>query len=261
MPLSRSEASVMPQKTPGKMISPAAGTALVATVILTATTALAQPLTTNLVASKTVVLGTKTPLGEATIALPAGTVLTNCEVLGDKAVIRQGPFAATVALEELQQPSTPPPAATAPLPIAADSPAPDTSPSPPASSTPEATPRESAGSPDEQVPADAITSRLPDWVVPAAGGALVAYALFTTATLLRTRRRRPRRIAPATTPAPETDKTPIVAIPSKAAPKPAVVAEGGKAIACPLCGKSIPLEKISAGRNSCPSCQGQFVGV
>ena len=45
-----------------------------------------------------------------------------------------------------------------------------------------------------------------------------------------------------------------------AAAKPAVVADGGRAIVCPLCDENIPLEKTSKGRNTCPSCRGTFVG-
>ncbi len=92
--------------------------------------------------------------------------------------------------------------------------------------------------------------------MPAAFGALAAYALFATIALLRRR----RAATPATAASRNPKDAPVVALPSQTKAKPAVVAAGGRAIACPLCGKNIPLEKVSQGRNSCPSCQGTFVG-
>lgn len=221
-----------------------------AVLVVTATASIAQQnAPTNWVASEDIVLGTKTPLGEANIAIPAGTALTNCEVQGGKARVWQGPFSATVDAGAVQPDA---PSAT---------PTPDSTPSadatPDAAVTPSPAPTAEAPVPEASATPsrlEDLASALPGWAVPAAGGALVAYALFATVALLRPRR-------PERTHSPETKAAePIIVIPPKPEAKPAVIADGGRAIACPLCGKHIPLEKLGKGRNRCPSCAGTFVG-
>jgi hypothetical protein len=214
---------------------------------LAAATSLAQPAPQEaqapqtLVADKPVSLVTKTPLGDAAVQIAPGTTLTNFEMQGERVKIWQGPFTATVDLAEVQASASGSPAA--PEPSAAPSPA--ASPEPSAAATPE--------EPQASAPAEVATA-LPSWVLPAVCGALAAYAFFATLALLRSRRK-----TSAAPPAKVATNTPVVTLPTKAAPKPAVVSDEGRAIACPLCGKSIPLEKVIKGRNRCPSCQGNFV--
>jgi hypothetical protein len=208
--------------------------------------ALAQTAPTNFTANKDLLLSSKTPLGEATMTMPAGTAITNYEMQGAQVKIRQGAFSAIVALADVQTAPAP-----APVPETSLSPAPEATPAPApepaATAAPKPSPANSAAEP----------SGLPDWLMPAAFGALVAYAFFATIALLR-----PRGGRKSTTTVRDrnTKDAPVVALPSQSKAKPAVMAAGGRAIACPLCGKNIPLEKVSQGRNSCPSCQGTFVG-
>ncbi|MGA0094144.1 MAG: hypothetical protein ACO3J2_07620 [Chthoniobacterales bacterium] len=194
-------------------------------------------------AGKDIVLSATTPLGEASLTIPAGTTITNnYEVLGEQVRIWQGPFVATVALVDVKPVATPTPAPT---------PEPTPTPTPPPSPTP--TPETRAGIP-------MVLAELPAWAQPAAVGALAAYALLVTIALWRLRRRPAQR--PAVTPEPvrTAGRAPVVELPTKAKPAAAVLADSGRAIACPLCRGTIPLEKVAKGRNICPSCQGAFVG-
>lgn len=211
-------------------------------------------------AKKEIVLGTLTPLGEASITIPAGSVLTNQETQGDKIRIWQGPFSTTVGIEAVQMPQPP-----------AENPAQDPSPetkqeecaqktSPPETAA-EQTPAAPPAAPEPAtVDGEPAIAALPEWAVPAAGGALLAYAILTTVALLRSRNRAETKTAPISDEAKKETATPVVAIGPKKNAVPAVVSDGGRSIACPLCAKSIPLEKISKGRNVCPSCGGAFVG-
>jgi hypothetical protein len=54
-----------------------------------------------LTAAQDLVLSTKTPLGEAAIVLPAGSIITDAEEEGSAMVIRQGPFTARVSRGEI----------------------------------------------------------------------------------------------------------------------------------------------------------------
>lgn len=219
-----------------------------------AATSIAQPVPSpsatplSLTAKERIALVTKTPLGDAAVQIAPGTALTNFEVQGDRVKIWQGPFTAIVALAELQtsaneSAATPEPSATPP-PAASPEPSPTATPQEPKISTPEAA-SATAG----------FATALPSWMLPAVCGALAAYAVFATLALLQSRRK--NSTAPA---AKVAANAPVVTLPTKAAPKPAVVADEGRAIACPICGKSISLETVIKGRNRCPSCQGNFVG-
>lgn len=212
--------------------------------------ALAQQAPTNLVANEGIALQTITPLGEAKIEITPGTVLTNFEIQGERVRIWQGPFSATVDLAGLQTPApAPQPTATAtPSPASSTNPEqPAPSPEPTATPMPESSPAQAL----PPVPTSETESApWPSWVPQAAVAALALYALFSTVALLRA-----RRPAARATPA----KPPVVILPKTSAAKPATVSDGGRAIACPLCGKDIPREKISHGRNDCPSCSGRFV--
>ena len=204
----------------------------------------AQTAATNFTANKDLVLSTKTPLGDASVTIPSGTAVTNYEVQGGQVRIWQGPFSAVVALADVQ-------------PLAAPTPTPTPSPDATQESTPSVAPEPTAA-PQNPTELSASSSSLPDWLLPAVVGALAAYALFATVALLRTRRRRAKSHSPS--PSRAVKEAPVVTLPSKPKAKAAVVTDGGRAIACPLCGKTIPLEKISKGRNTCSSCQGTFVG-
>jgi hypothetical protein len=225
--------------------------------VLVAAAAFAQPAPTNMMAANEIVLATKTPLGDASITISAGTVLTNCVLSGENVSIRQGPFAATVDLADVEPIAS---ATATPTPTSTPTP----TPTPATPQTAEQTPSPASSAAATQPAAESSTTAvglagdLPDWVVPAAGGALVAYAIFTTLALLLSRRRRRRSpISPSKAEQPK--KPPVVAMPAKPTPKPAVVADGGQAIACPLCGKNIAMEKVGKGRNRCPHCDEAFV--
>jgi hypothetical protein len=229
-----------------------AGCAALSTCLLVALAAhtFAQSASTNFTASKDLLLSTKTPLGEAAVTIPAGTAITNYEMQGEQVKIRQGAFTAVVALADVQTAPTAAPSSEAspsltPQATPASTPTPE--PEPSATAAPAPSPASSAATPNG----------LPDWVMPAAFGALAAYALFATIALLRPRG---GRKSTANVRDRNTKDAPVVTLPSQSKAKPAVMAAGGRAIACPLCGKNIPLEKVSKGRNSCPSCQGAFVG-
>lgn len=211
-------------------------------------------------AQQEIVLGTLTPLGEASITIPAGTVLTNQEQQGDKIRVWQGPFSATVSMEAVRTPQ--PPAETPTQESApADNPEESAQTASPPETAAEQTPATPPPAPQPPVVgAEPALAGLPDWAVPAAGGALLAYALFTTVALLRSRNRAENKTAPVSEGAKKETAAPVVAIAPKKNARPAVVSDGGRSIACPLCSKNIPLEKITKGRNVCPSCGGTFVG-
>jgi len=203
----------------------------------------ASPTPQSLVANESISLVTKTPLGDAALLIAPGTALTNFEVQGDQVKVSQGPFSAIVELAEVQ-----------PSAASAASPDPSTTPvvSPPPSPSPTNTPEEPIAPAPEASPASTEAGvTLPSWVLPAVCGVLAAYAAFATLALLGSR----RKSAPAAR-AKAAASTPVVTLTSK----PAVVADEGRAIACPHCGKNIPLEKVVKGRNRCPSCDGNFVG-
>lgn len=207
--------------------------------------ALAQQATpTNLVAPADLALRTITPLGEAGVVIPKGTALTNFEIQGGQVTIRQGPFSAVVDLAVLQ----PAPPAEVPTPTAEPVAAtPEPTAEPPA--TPVPTPVDVADMPGIDL------SALPPWALPAACGALGLYALFSTIAWWRAR----RAAAVAPTETGSTSPTPVIVIPKNAPAKPAVMSDGGRAIACPLCGAAIALAKLSAGRQTCPTCRQVFV--
>jgi len=191
---------------------------------------------TNFVTVETIALTTKTPLGDATIDIPAGTTLTNFEVQGDRVKVWQGPFVASVPMASLQKPA--PQSTPTPTPTPQATPVPGASTAPPSSALEET---------------NAALRGVPSWLLPATVGALATYALLATAALVRARR---RHSAPQTAPG----QPPVVILPPKTLPSPAVVADGGRAIACPICGKNIPLHKVAKGPNHCPDCGGKFVG-
>ena len=210
----------------------------------------------ELVAPGDLSLGAKTPLGDAFVGIPAGTAITNYEIVGEEVTVRQGPFSATFELADLQPTPEPSPTPEA-SPIVQETNAATPLPDSPAGLTtgPEQVAETTAAAavPAETEPRGVFS--LPEWVLPAAGGALFAYALFATAALLRPRRRS-SSVHRSSSSRPDSD-VPVITIPGKA--RPASVAEGGRAIACPLCRKNIPLGKVARGRNSCPSCHGTFV--
>jgi hypothetical protein len=218
----------------------------------------AQSPATNFTASKDLVLSTKTPLGDATVTIPSGTAITNYEAQGGQVKIWQGPFTAVVATNDVQAepvPTAKPDPSPAPSPEANPGIAAPTAPQP-AAAGPDVSAMEFP-SMDNAGLLPVISPALPDWLLPGAGGALVAYALFATIALLRTSRRRgeTRHASSAHT----GNEAPVIALPPETKAKPAVVTHGGRAIACPLCGKEIAMEKVSKGRNRCPSCQGTYV--
>lgn len=153
--------------------------ALVLSVCLFVLPALAQE-TELPTTAEDVILTTKTPLGEASIVLPAGATVTVPVGEEQEVVLREGPFHAAVEREHLVFP-TPTPTAT-PVPAAVDVPS-------------------AAGEAESSQPAvswnepDAMASLMPwpeDWRVPALAGAAVlfgVYSVFATAALIRRRRR------------------------------------------------------------------------
>ena len=126
--------------------------------------------------AKNVILSTKTPLGEASIVMPAGTEVVD-PVGGEKEVtLRKGPFSATVAREDLVFPPTTP-SATAANADASASPAP----SPAATS-------QTAVSWNDPEAMTAGPRWFEDWriLVPAVAAALLGlYSIFATVALVR----------------------------------------------------------------------------
>lgn len=210
----------------------------------------AQTAPTNLVARETILLHATTPLGEAGVEITPGTVLTNFEIQGDRVKLWRGPFTAVVDLAGVQ------PALPEATPSATPELSPDTSPAPTSTATaaPEQIMTPAPGPAPEATPlswTNLLAGLEPPWVLPAIAGALALYALFTTVALLRAR-------PPAARELPEPE-TPVITIPRSGTAKPAVISDGGRAIACPLCGANIAREKVHPGRNNCPSCRGRFV--
>lgn len=126
--------------------------------------------------AKDVILSTKTPLGEASIMVPAGTAVTDPIGEEKEITLREGPFSATVAREDLVFPA-PPPSEPAAKTEAGASPAP----------TPEATsaPAVSWNDPDAVTPGQRWFE---DWQVwgPAVAAALLGlYSIFATVALVR----------------------------------------------------------------------------
>lgn len=181
-----------------------------------------------------VVLSTKTPLGEASIVLPANSAVTDYDEEGAMMLLRQGPFAARVPREEIIFVTNATAFTTAPeepAPLAAEQAAPMPEPE---QSINQTNPAPAAHWPD--LPAEWKKH----WPV-AAIALLGSYSLFATFALLRTRGRRAQD---------STRPRPVL---------PAVVTGNGHSIACPLCGKDIAVATLESGRNSCPACQGAFV--
>jgi len=208
--------------------------------------------TTNLVAVDAITLSTKTPLGDASIVLPAGATLEHFEVQGEKIKVWQGPFAAVVPLgaaasqpapQENSQPSSPT-TATTPLPMQPARPVP-----PPAA--PAAVGATNTASAARVLLQSLSVENWPTWAMPAAVGALALYALFSTIAWMRSRR---TKSAPTT----RTAHLPVIIMPKQSA-KPAELKDNGRSIACPLCGAGIPVAKLSDGSNDCPSCRESFV--
>lgn len=180
-----------------------------------------------------VVLSTKTPLGEASITLPADAEVKDFVEEGDEVVVRQGPFAATIPRTLLNfgavvaaTPEAPaPPVESAPAAVA---------------TTPEPVPSPSPTETASAAPWDNVLAEWQTFLPLAAAVVLGAYALFATLMLWRLR----RRVA-------EKPSAPRPALP-------AVVTGDGNSIACPLCSKDIAVERLKSGRNRCPVCQGFF---
>lgn len=116
-----------------------------------------------------VVLGTQTPLGEASITLPAGAALEDFEIAGDKVVVRQGPFHGEVPVSSTRLPEPPAPV-IAPAAVAAAA----------------ATPQESDPAPPAR--ANLAGPAIPAWLFPVLALAALAYGAYATACWLRLRR-------------------------------------------------------------------------
>jgi len=213
--------------------------------------------TTNLMAVDAITLSTKTPLGDASITLPAGAPLERFEIQGENIKVWQGPFTAVLPLtatttQVARQPAPEKMLPSAPVAAATTAPTSAATPAP----TPTAATPATAGAPDSAAAAKALLQSLslekwPVWSMPAALGALALYALFSTIAWLRSRR---KNSAPRNRTAP----LPVIIMPKQSA-RPAEFKDDGRAITCPLCGDGIPVEKLRDGRNVCPSCRESFV--
>jgi hypothetical protein len=183
-----------------------------------------------------ILLGTKTPLGEAIIAIPTGSTVGDFVEDGEMILIRRGPFHARVPRAQLVFPVREPDPETSPAPEVA--PAQEVAPDHNLQTA--VAPRASAGAalwPWEE-------GWSGDWqsLWPAAAVLLLGlYSLAVTAALLRRRRR-----------------DAVVALPTVRTVH-AVVTNEGRSIACPLCGKDIVVDDLQGGRNTCPACRGSFI--
>ena len=214
-----------------------------------------------LVAQRDLLLAAKTPLGDALIKIAAGTAIADYELAGDQIVVRQGPFSAVFERFDVTPPAPSPSPQTSPeaKEAPASSPSPSSEPSKDAPS-PTPPPTMARAEPASNAPTGGSALLLPDWLLPAAVGALAAYALFATVVLLRPRRtevalHRPVQVSRPSNVVP----VPVVALPAKSKPKSSAAANVGQGIACPLCRKNIPADKTEKGRNRCPSCGGAFI--
>lgn len=130
--------------------------------------------------AKDVILSTKTPLGEASIVMPAGTKVDDPVGVEKEVILREGPFSAAVAREDLVFPA-PSPGTTAGESDGGAPPAPS-----PAATT---QPAVSWNDPD----AVASGQRwFEDWriLVPAVAAALLGlYSIFATVALVRRAKR------------------------------------------------------------------------
>lgn len=181
-----------------------------------------------------IILTTTTPLGEAGLRLPAGSVVTGLEEDGAMIVLRQGPFIARVPREAIVFPAEPPAPEPSPNVIVAEAIV------DPVEAV--ALAEDAPAAPAAVGPWDAAWAG--DWkAIWPAGAALLlgGYSLLATVALVRLR----RRGQPVPAPARQT--------------RPAVVTDGGRSIECPLCGKNIVVENLSGGRNTCPACHGSFI--
>jgi hypothetical protein len=181
-----------------------------------------------------IALSAKTPLGEASITLPADTEVTNYVEEGATILLRQGPFAAGVPTEQIIFTTNAPTTTNAPIeppPVAAEQAAQTPNPAP------STTPTDPAAGPAWVKLPEEWKALWPFAVI----ALLAAYSLLATVALLRTRGRRTRDSTPS---------SPAL---------PAVVTGDGNSIACPLCAKDIAVAKLQSGRNNCPACRGAFV--
>lgn len=181
-----------------------------------------------------------------------GTKLSNAKIRGEKVLIQEGPFKALVDLPlvQVETEDAPPDPAPSPSPEPTPTPTPEPKPTPAINGW-----LAQAGAMLEPLlpEATALINRLPPWALPSIAAFLALYALFSTLALRRARRRTGVIGKASDSP------TPVIVLPKKPPTKQAVMRDGGQAIACPVCDTTIPLGKISAGRNVCPSCSGAFV--
>lgn len=123
--------------------------------------------------AKDVILKTTTPLGEAAIVWPAGSVLTEPVGTGEKVIVRQGPFTARLDRADIVFPA--PPATPGPTPDAVLLSGPEPGP----------------GGPEDLAGEGIQPAWSGDWRIMGPAGAAVLlgmYSLVTTAALVRRRR-------------------------------------------------------------------------
>ncbi|MEI6033107.1 MAG: hypothetical protein WCS65_02350 [Verrucomicrobiae bacterium] len=267
-------------RTPPASSSLRAGAALLLGSLLTALSVNAEPLR----ARAPVVLTTRTPMGVASIEIPADTPLETCETAGDWLSVRSGPFSGWVALKDTNW--SPPPEPVRDEPPQAELPQAE----PPQAEPPQATAPPAAV--QEQcpfgpgLPAKFLLAALAGWAMLASIGWLL---LRRKCARLDSRIAQLQEKSPtlAVPPAPSSadpvpadpvpadpvpaDPVPAEPVPAEPVPAEPVPAEPAAeptaeenpppapSIACPLCGTMLAQDSLAAGKITCPACAGTFL--
>jgi hypothetical protein len=189
---------------------------------------------------ESVLLSTKTPLGDAVVRIPAGTQVSIVETKEDWVLAKKPPFSAWIRINQ-----------TSLAPARTESPSPSPTASPVSSSTPKPAP--------SAIPlADGrdVRFRLPEWIpssliIPgfpwhllflAYGGFATVLLLILLGLFLRLKGTDSGAIK-----LPQ----PVVSLEAKTPPLPGFVE-------CPLCRAPMLTESLSPGENQCPTCSGKF---
>ena len=212
----------------------------------------AQTALGSIVAGVPATLTTRTPLGEARIEIPAGTVIESYDVDGDWVRVRKGPFSGWVAFKETS---------LAPQPNPEPTPEP-TTPPPPVPATPPSTPKNIPARPADVVvcPTAALPPPRPSAPCHLFTGALAFLAAATTLAWLSLRRRcasLASELEKVRAEKPLRPEAPVISTPQK--PGKTSLPEPGSPVPCPLCGASLPADSLKFGKNSCPSCASSFL--
>jgi len=189
---------------------------------------------------ESVLLSTKTPLGDAVVRLATGTPVSIVETKGDWVLVKKPPFSAWV---RNSQTSLAPSTSEAPSALPTPSPEVTTNPATVSIPRPAKDARDVGFRLPEWVPSLLIIPGFPWHIALLAYGGLSSILILILLVLLL----RQRRTGQATMKAAQ----PFVSLEVKTPPLPGFVE-------CPLCNSPILIESLSIGENQCPNCSGRF---